>query len=640
MNRTSTTQKWPRVGPLPVVDVTGNGRPEIILNLFNDTGDDQWHAVVLNAATGKAICDLANRFIQGASDIDADGAAELFVAETNGVHVKTSGTIELLDVNHGTIDIRWTCENAGWCSADLPRMGETWSTTASQGMRHVVLTAGERPVFLVKTWHADTPRRVALSAQRTRLNGQIETLWHVRGLPEELAILPLDSRSEETASHALVRVQLAANTTCKLIGENVQPRVVKNHPLGIGVSMPIVARLGPGEETSVIVEGPGQKVFTIAPPENATSPARLQWHRPGRGMRDGSRATGLLAADLNRDGSCEVIVADKAREGHAQLVAYRGDGTQYWRKDFEQTPGAMPVWNKGALTFWWSGHFRDSTSTDLFVNTRRGLMHSDVGQMIDGRNATTLWKKDKAILPGEFHWGWAGIPLANVDVNNDGRDQLISLYPVCFWIANGHDGQITSGKELASRSELPAWAAYGEPMVYDFSGNGRPEILLDSPYQLALLDTAGKPLWYGLGRDDYPVNPGEGNVGETTECKHALVDFDGDEQFEIASAGYGDGVRAIDPKTGTVLWSLTAPKPTGPRVTAANIDGRIGDEIIYPAGSELVVVTGDRSSGRILWTWSAPATISLPAIADVDGDNLAEIVVQDANATIHCLDSR
>ena len=70
------------------------------------------------------------------------------------------------------------------------------------------------------------------------------------------------------------------------------------------------------------------------------------------------------------------------------------------------------------------------------------------------------------------------------------------------------------------------------------------------------------------------------------------------------------------------------------------IDGQGGDEIIYPAGNTLVVITGDRTAGRVLWTWQGPAALSLPAIADVDGDSLAEIVVQDANATIHCLNAK
>ena len=50
--------------------------------------------------------------------------------------------------------------------------------------------------------------------------------------------------------------------------------------------------------------------------------------------------------------------ADQAREGHARLVAYRGDGSTLWEKAFPQTNGAPPVGNVGALTFWWPGHFR------------------------------------------------------------------------------------------------------------------------------------------------------------------------------------------------------------------------------------------------------------------------------------------
>jgi hypothetical protein len=94
----------------------------------------------------------------------------------------------------------------------------------------------------------------------------------------------------------------------------------------------------------------------------------------------------------------------------------------------------------------------------------------------------------------------------------------------------------------------------------------------------------------------------------------------------------------IDPRTGRRLWSLPAPAPTGAKVAAANIDGRGGDEIVYPAGNALIVLTSDRTSGWVLWTWRGPASLSLPAITDVDG--LAEVVVQDAHGTVHCLTDR
>src|SRR5207244_11518248 len=141
--------------------------------------------------------------------------------------------------------------------------------------------------------------------------------------------------------------------------------------------------------------------------------------------------------------------------------------------------------------------------------------------------------------------------------------------------------------------------------------------------------------WHSLGRADYPSN--ERDVGQTTSTKHELVDFAGDGTFQIASAGYGDGARAIDPRDGKVLWSLPAPGPTCPRVVAVDIDGRKGDELLYVAGSKLIAVTGDRSHGRILWEWQGPANLSMPAIADVDGDGLAKILVQAAGGTVFCI---
>ena len=664
-------KKWPQVGPHPLADVNGDGRPELILNLFNDTGDGQWHVVVLDAGDGRVLWDLPRRFFQGSADVDGDRRAELFLTTTNGELVPACGTIELVDLREQKPAVRQSYQNAAWCLADVPCFGPTWSTTAAQGMRHVLLRGKVRPIFFVKTWEAGESRCATLSAMRCRAgqavhgdclnsrggddvalnkelqrreNGtvpfgreQIETLWKLENLPDESEVVALAGDADAPDAAAMVRLQLAANETVAVAGHNVYPRIVANQPLGADVSMPIVAELRAGQGRCVVVEGPGRQVFAIAPPCQRGQQPRLVWQRPGRGMRDGSRAVGLLAADLDGDGVCEVVAADQAREGHARLVAYRGDGTTLWEKAFPQTDGATPAWNRGALTFWWPGHFRRADAIDLFVNTRRGLMHSDVGQLLDGRNATTLWSRDKAELPGEFRWGYAGIPLAVADLHGNHLDELVSLYPVCYWTAEGRTGRITAGKELASRRALPAWAAYGEPLVYDFNGDGRPEVLLDSPYLLALLDASGKPLWHGPGRVDFPVRPDQGNVGQTTACKHALVDIEGDGKFEIASAGYGDGVRLIDPRTGKVLWSLAAPVPTGPRVTAANIDGRGGNEIIYPAGNTLVAITGDRHHGHLLWTWQAPAALSLPAIADVDGDGLAEIVVQDATGTVYCL---
>ena len=51
---------------------------------------------------------------------------------------------------------------------DVPCFGPTWSTTAAQGMRHVLLRGKVRPIFFVKTWEAGESRCATLSAMRCR----------------------------------------------------------------------------------------------------------------------------------------------------------------------------------------------------------------------------------------------------------------------------------------------------------------------------------------------------------------------------------------------------------------------------------------------------------------------------------------
>jgi hypothetical protein len=114
----------------------------------------------------------------------------------------------------------------------------------------------------------------------------------------------------------------------------VHPRIIDNRPLGAEFSMPIAAKLRHEKGLCVVTEGPGQQIFALSPPRRPADRPQLLWQRPGHGMRDGSRAVGLLAADLDGDGLCEVVAADRPREGYARLVAYRGDGNMLWDKAF------------------------------------------------------------------------------------------------------------------------------------------------------------------------------------------------------------------------------------------------------------------------------------------------------------------
>ncbi|MBI4600536.1 MAG: hypothetical protein HY721_01110 [Planctomycetes bacterium] len=648
-SRIEERTKWPQVGPRPLADVTGEAprRPEILLSLFNDAGDGQWHAVVLDAATGSVVCDLPRRTFQGAADLDGDGAEEVFLAETSGVLVPAFGRAEVVSLRDGRPRTILSREGAAWGAADLPYLGPTWSTTASQGMRHVLVAEGPgNPAFLLleRPLAPARPSAIELSAVRLDPVGELAVLWRIEGWPDGLEVLAFSKieGSLEHAPGALVRVRLSAGEVPALAARGAEARPVEERALGVAPSPPVAARLRPGGPVTVAAEGPAGRILVLEPPREAGASPRLLWQRPGRGMADGNRRLGLLAADLDGDGGAEVVAAGATPAGEAVLTAFRGNGSPLWERRFAETPGGDPAWNQGALTFWWPGRFRSPDRTDLFVNTRRGPMHSDVGHLVDGASGSIVWSQERAEVPGEFRWGYGGSAPAVADVDGGGLEEIVSLHPVCFWIADGRTGRIATGRELASQKRLPAWAAYGEPLVFPFgAASGEPgakQVLLDSPYILALLDAAGNPLWHGRGRASYPTSAKEGNAGETTATRHALADLDGDGTFEVCSAGYGDGFRAIDPRSGKVLWSLETPRPTGSRVVAGDLDGRGGDEVLYPSGDSLVCVAGDRTAGRVLWVWQGPAALSMPAIADLDADGEAEVALQAADGSVLCLD--
>jgi len=261
-------KKWPQVGPRPLVDVTGDGRPEMLINLFNDNGDGEWHAMVLNAATGEIVHDFAKRFIQGTGDLTMDGRSALFLMTTEGVLVPTFGLIELVKFHQGKPNVMWNAANASWGMANLPRMEATWSTTAAQGLQHVVLAGNSNstawPLFFVaqRTPTVQWPFPTVLQALSLGADQRIETAWQVSGLVGHLEFEAVSSESKGAA----LRMQLAPDLIANLSGQNAETHLVGSKPLRSSIAAPIAARLEPQGAMIVLAEAPGQQIVAIQPP--------------------------------------------------------------------------------------------------------------------------------------------------------------------------------------------------------------------------------------------------------------------------------------------------------------------------------------------------------------------------------------
>ena len=106
-----------RPGPNPVQDIDGDGRIEIVFNLFNEQDDGQWHVVACDALTGETVLDLPRQYLHGTADVDGDGVPELFVSRSAGLLVPTNAALSLLRVDGESAISLWRHARGQWVTA-------------------------------------------------------------------------------------------------------------------------------------------------------------------------------------------------------------------------------------------------------------------------------------------------------------------------------------------------------------------------------------------------------------------------------------------------------------------------------------------------------------------------------------------
>ena len=130
-----------RAHPQPIADVNGDGRKELVVSLFNETGDRRWHTLVFNALTGAVLTDLPDEFMQGVVDFDGDGTADLLTCRTNGFSLPEFGTIMVRSCAPGRSAPVWTADSAGWQTWEPP-LADNANSGATKGREDVLF----RPV--------------------------------------------------------------------------------------------------------------------------------------------------------------------------------------------------------------------------------------------------------------------------------------------------------------------------------------------------------------------------------------------------------------------------------------------------------------------------------------------------------------
>ncbi|HMP07049.1 MAG TPA: PQQ-binding-like beta-propeller repeat protein [Lacipirellulaceae bacterium] len=631
-----------RPGIEPVMDVTGDGRMEVVTSIFNDNGDGRWHVMVYDAVTGNILLDLPDYFLDGMRNVDGAPGAELFVTRTSGATIPTSGPIQILKYTELGATVLWELGHASFHSQPLSKLPINVNSSAATGRLALLaapVEAGEQDVFFTKRILDAAAGTTEVIAWRSNGLGTIAPIASVIG-PDAapLAVrVPVGNQPQ-----ILVRAEVFNETLLgSLTRTGATSSFVYSAVQGPPRSSAVVGRLQGGDDRpTVVIQGGGERIVALQPHPNGE--VDVTWRTTGRGISTGGDSqtgqhqfSGVALADLFGNGELATLVADKSDGGNAVLRAVAADGAEIWRTEFPVS-GATPVFNQGALTFWQRGRFNSAERDDVLVTVRRGSLHSDVFYMLDGRTGEVLWTRDWG--DSAQTRGAGGSILGVFDWNQDGLEEAVNFFPDRYYVVDG------AGQNLVDRSFAydvfgsQIWPFYGNPVVADFLNNGTKSVLYAGGYQImGLLDLQGNAMWQTpFQTEGYP-----GFV-------QGIGDIDGDGDLDILSPGHQVLVgnqsqsefRAYDGATGALLWKLPLPgMPFGPigfpylesptLSVSADIDGDGRVESIFAIGPTLFVVgsTPDGNAGMIKWAMDFEGLVGSPIIADANGDGRLEIIV-------------
>ncbi|MFH1467515.1 MAG: VCBS repeat-containing protein [Pseudomonadota bacterium] len=292
----------------------------------------------------------------------------------------------------------------------------------------------------------------------------------------------------------------------------------------------------------------------------------------------------LAAGDLDGDGVAELVAVSYAGEA----MAFRHDGALLWT--------SLPL----------TGHLNGAGDAPAIAD-------------LDGDGAPEIIV-GRAILNADGSLRGAGVyGMAGVGALNQGTAPVVADID-----ADGVQ-EVVVGNAVYGPDGLMEWTngqADGFPAVADFDADREAEIVVCGAGTIRLQETDGTVLWS-------QVIPG------AEESKYGgpptIADYDGDSAPEI---GVASGSRyTVFEADGSILWQRVTDDDSSGNTGSSVFDFE-GDgvaEVVYADETTLWVYSGvDGSTKLESFEHSNATLLEYPVIADVDGDDQAEIVVVNA----------
>ncbi len=614
-------QKVLRVAPDPVMDIDGDGKPEVITTLFNDSGDGRWHLTFLDAMTGQMKAHFADEVLSAPLDLDGDGVNELLTTCTRGVGMLAK--IRVRSVKGSEPRMIWEKENARWQTWEPPLPWHVKSL-ATMGQQTVLgQIRGKRTYVVIR--ESESPTKMKLSiAQWT--GSSFKTVTTVTG--ENMDALGFD-----TDGRLLVRSRHRFGESAPLVISNGIVRRQTTRRIGSPPASAVVVWQDGGKAPTVVVQGAVEEQVLFHPPHENDGKVELSYIS-GRGQGSWWPNTiGPVVADLAGDGRRELIVADAGSSGFARISVKDMNGRVVWQHEFELIAGTPPPQNTGGVILWQVGHFTDPVRQDVLVTTQRSKGGSEETFLLSGRDGHLLWHRDKQISKR----GVGGNSFGIADYDGDGLDDIASFWPSILYLLKGSTGEDILAMDAIWKQVYAKQVYFGQAVVGNFLNESKPALFFSGKLMTGVIRLDGTLVWF----DALDKSPG---------YLPSFGDFDGDGRSDVLGVGYEDGIRCYDMASGKVKWRLPNPvegfEGFGQRSenpvkgsASADLDGDGRDEAIVSINKTLFcfATTTDGNTGEVRWRVDFPGQIGLPTVATLDKDGSVSILVVSSDGFVYCI---
>jgi hypothetical protein len=223
------------------------------------------------------------------------------------------------------------------------------------------------------------------------------------------------------------------------------------------------------------------------------------------------------------------------------------------------------------------------------------------------------------------------------DINNDGELEVI----IGDTGSTGSGGAVKGSIYAIDSNGNGLWSYYSNddiissPAVADIDADGNMEIVFGGMWQdhnLTVVSHTGTLEWsFQSGAD---VNL------DKFRASPAIGDINGDNTLEIVAGTCNNKLYAFDPGAATpkpTRWTFPTAGHVHSSPSLFDVDSDGSDEIFFVASGTLYALNDDTNNATYLWppVSGIDSYYSSPAIGDINGDSVFELVVGDRNNKIY-----